>query len=221
MDQPAAYSATLVEMSDEFRQNIIERYAQWRRILGIVDPESPTPKSSSDLPQGRELDTLTTPDSAPLTEVKDKGIRFSYNEGLIYFHDANGSQRVCIPRSLHKEILHLAHDEHAHSGFPRTYKRVAGSLYLRRLSDSLKQYIRHCPECQVNQTKRHPPYGGPYAYAVLDNSVPHDCYGFCPCLAFNDLYFWRIGLPANRHLQKHQASASASWKREMGGERLG
>ena len=112
-----------------------------------------------DLPQGRELAVLIPPDAAPLTEVKENGIRFYYNNGLIYFCDADGTQRVCIPRSLHKEIFELAHDGHAHSGFHRTYERIAGSMYLRRLSDSLKQYIRHCLEYQVNQTKRHPPYG--------------------------------------------------------------
>ena len=114
---------------------------------------------AEDLPQGNDVATLVPLEAAPLTEVKDNGTRFSYNNGLIYFHDADGTQRVCVPRSVHKKVFHLAHDEHAHSGFHRTYERIAGSLYLRRLSDSLKQYIRHCPECQVNQTKRHPPYG--------------------------------------------------------------
>ena len=103
-----------------------------------------------DLPQGRELVALIPPDTAPLTEVKENGIRFYYNNGLIYFYDANGTQRVCIPRSLYKEIFELAHDGHAHSGFHYIYERIAGLMYLRRLSDSLKQYIQHCPKCQVN-----------------------------------------------------------------------
>ena len=120
---------------------------------------SETPQSSTDLPQGKELATLMVPDAAPLTEVKNNGTRFSFNNGLIYFHDTDGTQRICIPKSVYKEVFYLAYDEHAHSGFHRTYERIAGLLYLRRLSDSLKQYIRHCPECQVNQTKRHPPYG--------------------------------------------------------------
>ena len=49
----------------------------------------------------------------------------------------------------------MAHDEHHHAGFHRAYNSIVSSLYIRNLSQRLKQYITHCPKCLHYQTVRH------------------------------------------------------------------
>ena len=53
----------------------------------------------------------------------------------------------------------MAHDDHSHSGFHHTYKRITQSLYVWWCAHFLRQYIKNCPDCQKNQTTRHKPYG--------------------------------------------------------------
>ena len=57
-----------------------------------------------------------------------------------------------------KEIFDVAHDA-SHGGFARTYERIASSYYVRNLSGHLKEYLKNCPQCLINQTRRHRPYG--------------------------------------------------------------
>jgi len=86
-------------------------------------------------------------------------IRFRYKEGLVYFVSGDDLERLCIPATMKSEMFKQAHDLTHHDGFHRTYDRLRHSIYVRRMVKHLKAYITHCPECQVNQTKRHPTYG--------------------------------------------------------------
>lgn len=90
--------------------------------------------------------------------LKTHGIQFSEDQGLLY-HVQDEQKRLCIPQALYQEIFQMAHDDHSHSGFHRTYERITQSLYLWRCAHFLRQYIKHCPDCQKNQTTRHKPYG--------------------------------------------------------------
>ncbi len=88
------------------------------------------------------------------------GLRFKLREGLIYYTNFDdGRERLCVPNALEKEIFELSHDRQHHGGFHRSYDRIASSVYMRHLSKHLRAYIEHCPECELNQTKRHKPYG--------------------------------------------------------------
>ena len=53
----------------------------------------------------------------------------------------------------------MTHDENQHAERHRCYQRIADALYVPRLSRKLRQYLEHCPACQLNKTKRHLPYG--------------------------------------------------------------
>ncbi|KAI1785025.1 hypothetical protein LXA43DRAFT_1100719 [Ganoderma leucocontextum] len=53
-------------------------------------------------------------------------------EGLIYFEDWNGASRLCVPESKRVDIIKEVHDtlmEGAHSGYHRTYNRIASTYY--------------------------------------------------------------------------------------------
>ena len=127
------YHCTLVEMSDDFKQRLVEAYIrdeQWKKALDIL--------KGDDLPEG---------------------FRFRKRDGLIYLTGQEGRERLCIPESLQHEVFKLAHDNNFHGGYHRTYDRIAPSLFIRNLSKHLRVYITHCPSCQLNQTRRHPTYG--------------------------------------------------------------
>ena len=100
------------------------------------------------------------PDVDKDDEAKRIGLRFRLRNELIYYINFDdGRERLCVPESLESEVFKLAHDEQHHGGFHRTYERITKSMYLRHLSKRLRKYIEHCPRCQLNQTKRHRPYG--------------------------------------------------------------
>lgn len=97
----------------------------------------------------------------PITEgSRDLGLHFKVRDGLIYYTNFNnGRERLCVPNALEKDIFQLAHDQQYHGGYHRTYKRIVASLYICHLQQHLRTYIQYCPECQLNQTQRHKPYG--------------------------------------------------------------
>ena len=132
-----AFHVALVELSDAFKDELRTEYEKdnhWRKVLNLLE----------DYPDGHKL----------------PGIKFHRTNDLIYYADEeDGRDRLCIPNSLEKQIFEMAHDNHHHSGFHRTYVRVTASTYIRRLSKHLKMYILHCPDCQQNQTSRDRPHG--------------------------------------------------------------
>ena len=68
-----------------------------------------------------------------------------------------------------QNILQLAHGD-GHPGYAKCFERIASSWYIRGLSRYLREYLKHCSECQVYQTKRHAPYGS--MQPVLTPAVP-------------------------------------------------
>ena len=89
-----------------------------------------------------------------------KGLRFQYRNGFIYYtNEFDGRKRLCIPKTLREKIFELAHDRQSHGGFHKIYDRIVVSIYMRKFNRHLQQYIAHCPDCQLNQTKKHSPYG--------------------------------------------------------------
>ncbi len=133
----AAYVGTLVEVSDQLRQDIKRGYAEepkWERILRML-----------------ERNNALGPDAARLPyEIRD---------GLIFYKDLEKGPRLCIPKSLYGRMFKIAHDDIGHPGYARTHERLTDSLYLYDLSKNLHEYIQHCPQCQLSQTPRHKPYG--------------------------------------------------------------
>ena len=155
---PVAYHVTLVEMADEFKNRLKKAYDDdeyWEKILNLIKPKE---SDLSSINEG-EATELTNDNSIP-PEGSRIGIRFRYRNGLLYYVSADdGRERLCIPASLEEEIFRQAHDRTSHGGFHRTYDRIVNSIYIRHLNKRLRTYIAHCPECQLNQTKRHAPYG--------------------------------------------------------------
>ncbi len=146
----ALFTTTLVEMDPDFKSKIISGYSldlKWKKVMNILskDPVTKLPF---------ELD----------------------NDGLIYRTDhvaighAYESRRLCIPANTIPDILELAHSSARHPGFAKCFDIISSSWYIHGLTRHLRQYLRHCPECQIFQTRRHKPYGS--LQPILAPEVP-------------------------------------------------
>lgn len=85
---------------------------------------------------------------------------FMRRDNLLWFIDpTTRAERVCIPRTMVRNVLEEYHNGQNHLGFHRAYEQIYANYYIRSLSRTLRRYIAHCPKCLTHQTRRHPPYG--------------------------------------------------------------
>ena len=186
------YHITLVEMSDDFKDRLKKAYREdthWKKILDIIQPataarantatapvkpspaEGPPPTSEQPQPPNASAESLSQPlPAVPRSEGQSSGIRFKLRDGLIYYTSGDGRERLCIPEAMEGEVFNMAHDLANHGGFHRTYDRLSSSVYIRQLVKRLRNYIIHCPDCQVFQTVRHSPYGS--LNPIVTPSIP-------------------------------------------------
>ncbi|KAI0997351.1 hypothetical protein K3495_g10832 [Podosphaera aphanis] len=132
-----AFPAVSVELTNEFREQLIREYADdpfWIRIhKQIVNNNSLGPNAAK--------------------------LPFKLVNNLIYFEDTN-SQRLCIPAGEScKAILQMAHDDIGHQGYNAAHERLSKGFYMHNMTKVVREYLKHCPNCKVNHTPRHSPYG--------------------------------------------------------------
>ena len=140
------YHTTLVEMSDDFKERLKQGYrddVHWERLLGMLSK----PSADSASPEEADMSGRTP------------GMPFALREGLIYHINGEDRWRLCIPPSMEQELFEQVHDLSNHGGYHRCHDRLSHTVFVRHLSRNLRAYIAHCPACQLNQTKRHKPYG--------------------------------------------------------------
>ena len=79
----------------------------------------------------------------------EKGtVPFVLNDELIYYIDpVDARRRLCIPKTLEKDIFFIAYNEYAHAGFYRAYDTIIVSVYMRNLFRCFKMYIIYYPQC--------------------------------------------------------------------------
>ena len=142
LDVLYAYIATFAEFSPEFKESIISGYKQdpaWKHVVSRL-------RSNEKLEDNK-------------TKLPFQLAKIGEDQFLIYHVDRlTGLQRLCIPKSMFGEIFSLCHDD-THPGYERCFDKISSSFFVRRLSKNLREFLRHCPKCQLYQTKRHKPYG--------------------------------------------------------------
>ena len=181
------FSSTQVQMNDTFRDRLVEGYAKdpkWTKIIKVLDDKT-------SIEQKFDAGEVT---SLPF-------VRGSKGE-IFHINKFTGLERLCIPEPLAKDIFDMAHSE-GHPGFERCYEIVSKSWYIHGLTRLLRQYIRHCPQCLVFQTRRHRPYGSlqpiqspsiPFHTLTLDFilALPTTTEGFDCTLTVTDKFTKRI-----------------------------
>ena len=127
-----------------FWAHVRRAYSANRKVLGLVQAlianGSPDPDDPS----------LVRAEGSSFVLVQDRedaGART-----LHYIDPRTGVRRLVVPTtSLQREILAMAHDDAAHQGLLRTYRRAAKGFYWRGMADSVKQYVAHCRPCLRNK----------------------------------------------------------------------
>ena len=146
-----AWNVSLMELSPEFREDIIREYdkdARWSLVIETLKKEE------------QSKDPIKT------------ALPYLWREGLLYSKDSGGEERLCIPRNIVPQIFKMAHDDAGHQGFDRTYERLKG-LAIYKCTKLLKQYIYHCRQCREYARKRHKPYGS--LQPILTPPIPFYC----------------------------------------------
>lgn len=81
--------------------------------------------------------------------------QYHYGEnGLIYFEDWQGNNRLCVPKSVQLQIMDEVHNtitEAAHAGYHKTYNKLASIYYWPRMSRDVKLYTSTCDICQKSK----------------------------------------------------------------------
>ena len=86
------------------------------------------------------------------TDINDS-INFVKKNGLLFFVDQEKEQ-LCLSKSVEKKMFSITHNNHQHINYHQVYFWIS-DLYISKLSMKLKNYIKHCCLCQLNQTKWH------------------------------------------------------------------
>jgi len=83
--------------------------------------------------------------------------QYHYGEnGLIYFEDWNGNNKLCVPKDLQTKIMSKVHDsisECAHTGYYKTYNQIASTYYWPQMSRSIKTFVNTCNICQKSKPR--------------------------------------------------------------------
>ena len=72
-------------------------------------------------------------------------------DGLIFFGDKTGRDRLCIPLAMRTRLIEEIHNSltgTAHGRFEQTYRKIANGFYWPRMTRDIQQVISTCPICQ-------------------------------------------------------------------------
>ena len=212
------YTATVVEMSPDFRKSILQGYEDdpwWSKILTQIHQNETLGEDAAVLSfvTGRHLpalehDTYFGPRPENVVETLPSQASL-LDDDLIYHVDRiTGLQRLCIPPNMVPDILKIAHG-HAHPGFKRCYEIISKAWYVKGLVKQLRSYISNCPECLILQTRRHSTYGSlqpiptvavPYYCISIDFilALPKSIQNFDSIMSITDKFTKKITLPPGK-----------------------
>jgi hypothetical protein len=137
-DEIYAYAITLVKMFENFRFRIKKEYQmkkKWTSLMLML--ENLNKRREKNLQEKIEIDFLLK--NNLLFHVKDR-------------------KRFCISFNCESEIFELAHDKNNHFEHNKVYAKLVNHVYFSKLSRKIRQYIKHCSACELNQIKRHAIY---------------------------------------------------------------
>ena len=132
----ALFIASLIEIDEVFRKRIVEDYKtnlNWQKIVSILNNDD---------------ENVTK-----LSFYRRKNEFIFRSEFTIDDH-VYESHRLCISHSMIQNILQLIHDDD-HSDYVKCFEQISTSYYIRDLSRYLRDYLKHCSNCQIYQIKKH------------------------------------------------------------------
>lgn len=146
-----AFTVSIMEISDDFKRRIVDGYQadhRWRSVISTL----------------QEAQDQADP-------IQPKLPYHLGPDGLLFFVNAEGDEKLCMPQAMTGENFHLIHDRQAHQGFNAAWHKLQSSgLVFYKGVKLLKKYIKLCPECRMNAAPRHRPYGS--LQPVLSPPIP-------------------------------------------------
>ena len=138
----ALFIISFVEMKSKFKQRILNDYKidfNWKRISKQLNVET-----------NNEI-------VANLFFCKKKNdFIFRSNDFTIDDH-VYELRKLCIFHSIVQNILELIHDDE-HFDYVKCFEQIVFFWYIRELSRYLKNYFKHCSNCQIYQIRKHVSY---------------------------------------------------------------
>ena len=139
-----AYIGTaLVEMSPDLKRRMLDGYQEdpfWKRVNEVLTSNEHAGEDAAKLPFFRAEDGL-------IWRIEDSTADKAYTP-----------ERLCVPDLCTREFFDIAHSG-GHVGRNKCHEIIARQWYILKLDRKLREYLRHCPECQLYQTPRHQPFG--------------------------------------------------------------
>ena len=138
----ALFIISFVEMKSKFKQRILNDYKidfNWKRISKQLDVEISNEIAANLFFCKKENDFI-----------------FRSNDFIIDDH-VYESRKLCISHSIVQNILELIHDDE-HFDYVKCFEQIIFFWYIRELFRYLKNYFKHCSNCQVYQIRKHASY---------------------------------------------------------------
>jgi hypothetical protein len=140
-----AYAEILVKMFSVFKKRLIQNYKtnnEWTSLYEMLT------EISSIQATRQEIVDVTRKSSQKVTHEE---LKFERRNNLIYHLNRFTSKvRLCIFKSLIKDIFRMTHDDFMHVDFHRVFATIFETIYIRRLAHRLKQYIVYYSKCLLN-----------------------------------------------------------------------
>jgi hypothetical protein len=158
LDDINVYVETLIEMFSNFKSRLVSVYKidkEWFSLYVMLK----NVHISTQVSRRRIIDlndnTSKKSQNTHLDQNHEK-IEFERRNDLIYhLNKFIFRARLCISKTMLRNVFKMTHDDLAHADFHRVYVAISKTLYIRHLSYHLRQYIDYCSECLLNQIKRH------------------------------------------------------------------
>ena len=129
LHEDVKYTATIIELSKEFRKCLQDEYQKNLRLWKVLDVITNNNK-------------LSLKNKAKLSYKSEKNLLYQTTDNENY---------LCILHNLIHEILKLAHN-FIHHDFNRFLQNLA-ELFIYKEIKFLKQFIDYCLQCKLNHLK--------------------------------------------------------------------
>ena len=156
------YIVSTIIIKDDLRRRLKDGYEKdpvWKPIIAILDKNNKLNKNKASLPfvYGKYLpaqdtdpyfgprpgeDSLLEQDSTEQNNTTDV-----YKDLIYYIDRSTGYYRVCVPRTVIKDIFDIVYSKDRHPSYERCFYTISSLWYVRRLRHFLREYLRYCPEC--------------------------------------------------------------------------
>ncbi len=157
-DQIYIYQNTLIAISVEFKQYLLDKYTKkkfWHNLIDILTSLkkriyqkhmfSKSISNNSNQILDNHVNREKSVSKKFLTEID-----FELRDNLIYYFEKENRLRLCISRTIEKKIFKTVYNNNYYSDYYRCFTRVNKTLFISRALSKICIYVEHCSAYQIN-----------------------------------------------------------------------